>query len=201
MSFASVVLWRLFLLAALLPAVVMARTAEDIVVRGSAASSCTLTFQGVAYRCALGKNGIAPAGEKKEGDMRTPTGRFRVRRGYYRQDRLAAPTSALDLTPLQPSDGWCDDSSSADYYNKPISLPSAYSAEHLWREDGLYDAFAVIEYNTEPAPVPGAGSAIFFHVASDGYGPTAGCVSMALKDLLSVFSAVKQDQFIDIGLA
>jgi len=153
---------------------------------------CTLNFQGVAYRCALGKNGVARPGVKEEGDGKTPAGEFPLIRGFYRQDKFPSEpvTAALHLSALQPLDGWCDDPASANY-NKPVTLPTPqYSAETLYRSDDLYDLLAVIEYNTEHT-VKRAGSAIFFHVASADYGPTAGCVAMNVKDLQAVLSSAK----------
>ena len=45
-----------------------------------------------------------------------------------------------------------------------------------------YDYGAVIAYNT--ARTPGLGSAIFLHVGTGG--PTAGCVSLPVAELLKV---------------
>lgn len=172
---------------------IMFARAEDVVrVRWTGSHDCVLSFQGIQYKCSLGKNGVAPLGEKIEGDGRTPAGTFYLRRGFFRPDRIEPPVgSGLVLQPLHPTDGWCDDPASSQY-NKLVTLPIEYSAERLWREDDLYDLFAVIEYNTSPI-ASGKGSAIFFHVASDGYGATAGCVSLNLKDLQSVFSNIRTD--------
>ena len=41
----------------------------------------------------------------------------------------------------------------------------------------------VIGHNDDPI-VPGMGSAVFMHVAKPDYEPTAGCVALALADLL-----------------
>jgi len=62
----------------------------------------------------------------------------------------------------------------------------------MLRADGLYDAGAVIEYNTDPV-VPGLGSAIFLHIwREDGAKPTAGCVALPedrLRELLGWLDA------------
>jgi L,D-peptidoglycan transpeptidase YkuD (ErfK/YbiS/YcfS/YnhG family) len=70
-------------------------------------------------------------------------------------------------------------------------------SEALWQTVPSYDYFAVIAYNRHPI-VPGKGSAIFLHV-SNGH-PTAGCVSIAVADLLRVLRALrpKLDPLIDI---
>jgi L,D-peptidoglycan transpeptidase YkuD (ErfK/YbiS/YcfS/YnhG family) len=55
----------------------------------------------------------------------------------------------------------------------------------MWRDDDLYDALVVIGYNMGPI-IPGAGSAIFLHIASPDFAPTAGCVAVAKEVLLSL---------------
>jgi L,D-peptidoglycan transpeptidase YkuD (ErfK/YbiS/YcfS/YnhG family) len=107
-----------------------------------------------------------------------------MRRLYYRPDRVAVPVSALPLEALRPQDGWCD--APADpAYNRPVQLPYAASAESLWRADGVYDLIVALGYNDAP-PVPGAGSAIFLHVARPLYPATEGCVALSLDDLIAV---------------
>jgi L,D-peptidoglycan transpeptidase YkuD (ErfK/YbiS/YcfS/YnhG family) len=53
----------------------------------------------------------------------------------------------------------------------------------MWRDDHLYDVVVVLGQNDDPV-VPGAGSAVFLHVASPGYSPTAGCAALSTEDLL-----------------
>jgi L,D-peptidoglycan transpeptidase YkuD (ErfK/YbiS/YcfS/YnhG family) len=55
----------------------------------------------------------------------------------------------------------------------------------MWREDELYDALVVIGYNIEPV-IPGAGSAIFLHVAAPDFAPTAGCIAVEKEILLGL---------------
>ena len=77
------------------------------------------------------------------------------------------------------------DCCAAAHYNRLVSLPHPTSAESLWLESHVYDILVVIEFNTEPI-VPGAGSAIFLHVASEDFGPTAGCVALRKQNLEAV---------------
>ncbi|MCR9219442.1 MAG: L,D-transpeptidase family protein [Alphaproteobacteria bacterium] len=137
---------------------------------------------GRRLRCALGRGGIARA--KREGDGVTPAGAWPMRRVLYRADRLSRPETALPTAPIAEDDGWCDDPADAAY-NRPIKRPYAASHEAMWREDGLYDVVVVLGHNDDP-PAPGAGSAIFLHVARPDYGPTEGCVALALPDLLDL---------------
>jgi L,D-peptidoglycan transpeptidase YkuD (ErfK/YbiS/YcfS/YnhG family) len=107
-----------------------------------------------------------------------------MRRLLYRADRLNAPETALDCAVIAPEDGWCDDPGDAAY-NRPVRLPYPASHEKMTRDDHLYDVVVVLGHNDDPV-VPGAGSAIFLHVARDDYGPTEGCVALALPDLLAL---------------
>jgi len=142
----------------------------------------TVRFGGEKYPGAVGRSGISPA--KREGDGATPAGAFPLRAVLYRPDRLERPRTNLPVSEIGPADGWCDDPASPDY-NCPVRLPHPASCERLWRDDGLYDVLIVAGYNDGPV-TPGAGSAIFVHVAAPGGGPTEGCVALAMPDLLAV---------------
>lgn len=133
------------------------------------------------FPCALGRAGIVPAAQKREGDGGTPDGRLKLRRLLWRADRLPRPTAAVPAEPIGPDDGWCDAPDDAAY-NRPVRLPYAASHERLWREDALYDIVGVLGWNDDP-PVPGRGSAIFLHLARPDLGPTEGCIALSLPDL------------------
>jgi L,D-peptidoglycan transpeptidase YkuD (ErfK/YbiS/YcfS/YnhG family) len=154
-----------------------------------------LSVAGRQFRCALGRAGLSPL--QREGDGATPIGLFPVRRLLYRPDRLARPLSALPAAPLSANDGWCDDPAHPDY-NRQVRLPHPASCEALWREDRLYDLIGVLGHNDDP-PVPGLGSAIFLHVAAPGYAPTAGCVALALADLLELVGGMGAGSGLEIG--
>ena len=131
---------------------------------------------------AVGRAGVKA--EKRDGDGATPAGTYPLVSILYRPDRIAAPLSRLPVKPLAPSDGWVDEPADANY-NRSVSLPYPASAERMWREDDLYDALVVIGYNMEPV-VPGAGSAIFLHIATPDFAPTAGCVAVEREILLGL---------------
>ena len=154
----------------------------DVIVSRNSDGSWRAGFGTRRWRCAIGPAGIVA--DKREGDGATPSGCFALRRVLYRPDRLARPETMLPATALAPEDGWCDDPADAAY-NSPVRLPYSASHERLWRDDGIYDIIVILGHNDDP-PVPGAGSAIFLHVARDDYGPTQGCIALALPDLLTV---------------
>ena len=135
----------------------------------------------LTVRCALGREGICDARAKREGDGRTPAGVWPVRSLLWRPDRGPVPASRVPVRPIDPEDGWCDDPGDAAY-NRPVRLPHRAGAERLWRQDDLYDLVVVLGHNDNPV-VPGAGSAIFMHVAAPGYSPTEGCMALARDDL------------------
>jgi L,D-peptidoglycan transpeptidase YkuD (ErfK/YbiS/YcfS/YnhG family) len=145
--------------------------------------------------CALGRGGIQ--GDKREGDGVTPAGVWPIRRVLYRADRLARPRTKLPVGTIARQDGWCDAPEDAAY-NQPVTLPYSASHEEMWREDGLYDLVAILGYNDDP-PEPGRGSAIFLHVARPDYGPTEGCVALALPDLLMLLEQIAPDSALHIG--
>jgi L,D-peptidoglycan transpeptidase YkuD (ErfK/YbiS/YcfS/YnhG family) len=141
-------------------------------------------------RCALGRAGATPATVKSEGDGATPLGIWPLRRVLYRPDKVGeAPVTGLPALPLAPDDGWCDDPADRGY-NTPVKRPYPASHEALWRDDGLYDVVVVLGHNDDPV-IPGAGSAIFLHVAREGYAPTDGCVALAMADLLDLLKLAK----------
>jgi L,D-peptidoglycan transpeptidase YkuD (ErfK/YbiS/YcfS/YnhG family) len=129
---------------------------------------------------AVGRAGVKT--DKHERDGATPAGTYPLVSILYRPDRVEPPSSQLPVKPLAPSDGWVDEPADANY-NRPVSLPYPASAEQMWREDDLYDVLVVIGYNMEPV-VPGAGSAIFLHIATPDLAPTAGCVAVRREILL-----------------
>jgi len=134
--------------------------------------------------CALGRSSIHRF--KREGDGATPLGRWRAVAVFWRPDRLRRPAALLPGRALRAADGWCDDPADR-HYNRPVRLPFAASHERLWREDHLYDVVVVLDYNLA-RPRPGAGSAIFLHIAKPEFAPTEGCIAVtpaAMRRLLA----------------
>ena len=146
------------------------------------------------FNCALGRSGLVA--DKREGDGGTPIGRFPFRRLLYRADRVARIETRLPARHIERDDGWCDDPASPDY-NKPVRLPHPSRHEKMWLESQLYDLVVVIGHNDDPV-VPGAGSAVFLHVARDDWSPTAGCIAFRREDLLTILAQVSAKDEIEI---
>jgi len=155
-----------------------------------------LTADGLAMRCAIGKGGTKPAAEKREGDGASPIGQWPLRRVLYRADRISAPNTHLPTAPIAPGDGWCDAPDDPNY-NRPVPLPYPASAETLWREDHVYDIIVILGHNDDPV-VPGAGSAIFWHLARPDFRPTEGCVAVPLDVMLVALAAAKPGDALEI---
>jgi len=136
---------------------------------------------------ALGRSGIQA--NKREGDGATPRGRFRLRQVWWRADRGARPETLLPTRRIGAEDAWCEDPADRRY-NRPIRLGPGVAGDRLWRKDRLYDLVIELDHNTRPR-IAGRGSAVFVHVARDGFKPTAGCVALkpgALRRLLTRLS-------------
>ena len=127
--------------------------------------------------------------------LATPTGRWAVRAALLRPDRIVAPAMALPWRWLRPDEGWSDDPADPAY-NRPVRHPHRYSAERLWRDDGLYDIVVVLGHNDSP-PVPSLGSAIFLHCWRDAQ-PTEGCVAIARDALADLLSKIEDNSYITI---
>ncbi len=142
---------------------------------------------GGIIRCAVGRGGIGI--KKGEGDGITPIGNWPMRRILYRADKITKPESYLSITTINENDGWCDDPTDINY-NQQIKLPydnnhTNRGYEKLWRNDNLYDLIVILGHNDSPI-IKGKGSAVFLHIAKDGYLPTEGCVALAIESLLEL---------------
>jgi len=154
-----------------------------------------VVFGGLSVPCALGRSGIAR--RKREGDGATPAGSLAFVGVYYRPDRIPRPTTDLPVFPLKPYSAWCDDPSDRRY-NRPVRLPFPAGHERLWRADHLYDLVVVLDYNLA-SPRPGAGSAIFFHIAAPDFSPTLGCIAVALPTMQRILSRSGPGTFFEIS--
>jgi len=155
-----------------------------------------LDLGGRKVRCALGRSGVKPAADKREGDGASPAGVWPIRRVFYRPDRGPPPATAFELEPISRDDGWCD-APRDPAYNQPVRLPYPASAEHMWLETGVYDIVVVLGHNDDPV-VPGMGSCIFLHLSRPDYSPTQGCVAVPRADLEELLSKAMPGDAVEI---
>ena len=71
---------------------------------------------------------------KKEGDKKTPRGKYSIDKLYYRSDRLEKPITKLRTIKIKKINGWCDDVNFPSKYNKPIKTNIKIRHEKLFRE-------------------------------------------------------------------
>lgn len=132
----------------------------------------------------IGRNGVAKANEKREGDGKTPSGTYSVTALFGEGDATA------DMPYIKSDEKTvCVDDSNSTHYNKIIDKTSVAadfaSFEEMKRNDGQYAFGAVIDYNADGSK--GMGSCIFIHIEKEPDAPTAGCVSLGAADMKRLF--------------
>lgn len=172
---------------------------QDIMEKNSRDESITVDAQGLHWRgevlrTAVGWGGIGV--KRREGDGITPAGFWPLRRVWYRKDRCLVETG-LPVVEIAQDQGWCDDPEHRSY-NLPVKLPFEGRCERLWRQDGCYDVVVELGYNDAPVR-PGAGSAIFLHVACDDFSATEGCIGISLRDMLRFVPGLSLGSRLRIG--
>tara|TARA_B100001057_G_C22312983_1_gene742767 strand:- start:56 stop:556 length:501 start_codon:yes stop_codon:yes gene_type:complete len=146
-----------------------------------------LSYDQYKVKCSVGKRGIDS--KKKEGDLITPIGLYKIKYILYRKDRIKKIQSKLRKIAIKKNMGWCNDPKSKKY-NKLVNLPFNYSYEQLFKKENVYDIILVLNYNMNPVKKD-KGSAIFIHVAKKYYKRTQGCVAVKKPDLLKILKEIK----------
>ena len=134
--------------------------------------------------------------KRKEGDLTTPRGNFKIINIFFRKDRVKNFKTKLKKIPIHKGLGWCDDPLS-NKYNRLVRYPFKYSTEKLYRSDNIYDIILVLNYNIKPT-IKNKGSAIFIHVAKKKFSPTKGCVAIMKKELRKLSSLVTKETIVRI---
>ena len=153
-----------------------------------------LTYNNYKAKCAIGKRGIGY--KRKEGDLITPKGEYKIKYILYRKDRVKKIQSKIKKNTIRKNMGWCNDSKSKDY-NKLIKLPFTYNYEKLYKKENTYDIVVVLDYNMNPI-IKNKGSAIFIHIAKRNYRKTEGCIALKKNDLLKILKKVKKNTKVKI---
>tara|TARA_B100000575_G_C23138116_1_gene661691 strand:- start:2983 stop:3480 length:498 start_codon:yes stop_codon:yes gene_type:complete len=153
-----------------------------------------LTFNNYKAKCSIGKRGIGL--KKKEGDLITPKGKYKIKYILYRRDRIKIQSKIKKII-IKKNMGWCDDPDSK-YYNRLIKLPSASRFEKLYKRENIYDIVLVLNYNMKPI-VKNKGSAIFIHIAKKNYERTEGCIAIKKADLIKITKDLEKNTNVLIG--
>ena len=154
-----------------------------------------LLYKGYKLKCSIGKSGITAS--KKEGDLASPKGIFKLGLLYYRKDRIKSLKCKIEKRIIKKNMGWCDDSKSKKY-NQEVYFPFKYRAEKLYRKDKIYDIFINIKYNYRPI-IKKKGSAIFLHLTNINYIPTSGCIAIRKSDFLKILPIINKKTKISIS--
>ena len=154
----------------------------------------TLQIDEFKFKCCIGKNGSTK--NKKEGDKKTPKGKFQIEHLYFRKDRLEKPLTSLKCIKIKKNMGWCNDVKSPKMYNKLFKIEKKIKHEKLNRRDYKYDLMIPIKYNLI-SPIVGKGSCIFIHLTKN-YKPTAGCIGLKKKDFLFMLKLINKNTKIKI---
>ena len=147
-----------------------------------------LLYKGYKIKCSIGKNGTTSS--KKEGDLSTPKGLFKMGTLYYRKDRIKLNKCKIKKKIIKKNMGWCDDIKSKKY-NREISFPFKYTAERLYLNKKIYDIFINIKYNYSPV-LKGKGSAVFLHLTNKKYKTTKGCIAIHKKDFKKILPLINK---------
>ena len=153
-----------------------------------------LFFEDYKIKCAIGKRGIGV--KKKEGDLITPKGSYKIKSIFFRPDKVKNLHTKLKKRAINKRMGWCDDPQSKDY-NKLVRLPFKFNFESLYRSDSIYDIFFVLNFNTNPIK-KNKGSAIFIHIAKKSFSSTKGCVAIKKSDIKILAKKVSKNTLVKI---
>jgi len=153
----------------------------------------TFIIDDFKFMCCIGKNGIRS--NKREGDYSTPKGLFKLKKLYFRKDRVGIPKSKISQKKITENLGWCDNSNHKKY-NEEIQVFNKNNKENFYRKDHKYDYLITISHNDKK--IPHKGSAIFIHLTNN-YKPTAGCIALKKKDFYIILNLIDQKTKIKIG--
>lgn len=153
-----------------------------------------LIYDNYKVKCAIGKRGIGV--KKKEGDLITPKGTYKITQILCRKDRVNKIRSKFKIKSITRKLGWCNDVHSKNY-NKLIKYPFKYTSEKLFRKDNIYDIVLVLNYNMNPVKIY-KGSAIFIHVSKSNFKSTEGCIALKKRELRNLVKRVSRKTRIKI---
>ena len=153
-----------------------------------------LIYNNYKVKCALGKRGIGT--KRKEGDLITPKGSYKIKGILYRRDKVKNLNTKLEKKAISKKMGWCDDPKSKKY-NQLVKLPFRFNFEKLYRKDGIYDIIFILNFNTNPIK-KNKGSAIFIHIAKNNYSATRGCIAIKRKDIKKLAREINRKTLVKI---
>lgn len=141
-----------------------------------------------------------PEGPRKaEGDRKAPAGYFRIGRVFgYEKALPKGSDPAYPYRQVTKWDAWPDDPRNPHYNQHYVAdpsqgLPGWFESQKMRHGDDAYHWLIEIRHNADPKPVPGAGSAIFFHTRRGPDRTSHGCTVMARPDLEAILRWLRAD--------
>ena len=153
-----------------------------------------LYFHDYKIKCSIGKRGLTK--KKREGDLKTPRGKFQFKLLLYRKDRIRRIRCKIKRKIIQKNMGWCDNPNSA-YYNRLVKLSFEKKAEKLYLKKNSYDLILVLNYNMKPV-IKNKGSAIFLHIANKKFNATKGCVAITKRAFIKILPLITKKTYLFI---
>ncbi|MCB1063452.1 MAG: L,D-transpeptidase family protein [Verrucomicrobiae bacterium] len=141
-----------------------------------------------------------PEGTKKrEGDRKAPAGFFAIGKVLGYESALPSGSDAsFPYRQVTKWDAWPDDPKNP-YYNQHVvidpkqGIPNWYESQKMRLGDSAYHWLVEIRHNSDPKPVPGGGSAIFFHIRRGPDKSSFGCTTMKQSDLENILRWLRCD--------
>ena len=127
---------------------------------------------------------------KCESDKRSPVGIFKIGK-IFTYDNTLPKGADFPFHTMSHADAWIDDPSLLNYNRHvrvdPQNPPAWFEKQRMRLNDPPHRWLIEIQHNAAK-PIPGAGSAIFFHIQRGPKIPTAGCTVMSeprIRDLIT----------------
>jgi L,D-peptidoglycan transpeptidase YkuD (ErfK/YbiS/YcfS/YnhG family) len=129
---------------------------------------------------------------KTEGDRKAPAGFFAIGKVFgYEKGLPQGSDATYPYRQVTRWDAWPDDPRNPSYNRHVVidpanGVPAWFEKQKMRLGDDAYHWLIEVRHNSDPKPVPGGGSAIFFHTRRGVDTPSHGCTVMARGDLENV---------------
>lgn len=160
-----------------------------------------------AWDVLYGRNGLAwgigvhappqndPNPFKCEHDKRSPAGVFKIGK-IFTYDSALPKGADFPFHTISKEDAWIDDPSLPNY-NRHVRVdlrnpPPWFEKQRMRLDDPPHRWLIEIRHNAD-SPIPGAGSAIFFHIQRGAKIPSAGCTVMAEPRIRKLITWLRAD--------
>ncbi|MDX2081363.1 MAG: L,D-transpeptidase family protein [Terrimicrobiaceae bacterium] len=133
---------------------------------------------------------------KRERDKRAPAGLFEIGK-IYTYDRALPTGSDFPFHTITEADAWIDDPTHPDYNRHvrvdPNDPPPWFEKQRMRLNDPPHRWLVEIRHNSDTI-IPGAGSAIFFHIQRGPERRSAGCTVMPQDRIVELIRWLRADQ-------